>query len=552
MNWHHLGSTVFGIMLTLAACDSPGGGKTTPVLATCNNGALDPGELCDGALVGGQTCQSAGYDLGVLVCNRACTNYDYSGCSGGQPTPDTIDSDTNGPSDTNGASDTSGPSDTAGPNRAPNILSLNANAMTIDAGDTLVVTAVVTDPDGIDDLIGGNLLNAQTGGSYGAFATSAAEGSYTIQLTWEALGVVQPIDTPAAGGPLVLRAEFFDVAGTKAERTLTITLRCDGTGEEGLCDGTCTNLQFDDDRCGTCDTRCVGRFDGNDPEGCVNSVCAVRVAMDPARVNGGATCATLCDEKGLACEWGADKQNAEVVTNDGSDWVGCDERHAGAPATAAYCWCTEGDGVVDPPDPIDPVTATIKGIQSSAASVGCSGSGDVTQGGEVTLEGIVTVGRFTLNTTLAAIFVSDGTQDPYSGLLVRFASTQSWSFTPGQRVRVTGKHQEYFCMTQLAATAITAIGSGTVPAPRTIQKGLDAADLEQWEGMLVQLSNVTVANPTSFPGEVSTDAGVLIDNYILGDSFVIPAAGTHITTLRGALVYDFNKYRVAPRDDADY
>ncbi|HRE92035.1 MAG TPA: hypothetical protein PK095_23165, partial [Myxococcota bacterium] len=90
-------------LVPLAACDSPGASNETP-LATCRNGQLDPGEVCDGPIVGANSCQSAGYERGVLVCNTACTNFDYSGCAGGVgpqpdvsgPSPDTSGGDTTG------------------------------------------------------------------------------------------------------------------------------------------------------------------------------------------------------------------------------------------------------------------------------------------------------------------------------------------------------------------------------------------------------------------------------------------------------------------------
>ncbi|HRE90003.1 MAG TPA: hypothetical protein PK095_12795, partial [Myxococcota bacterium] len=121
---------------------------------------------------------------------------------------------------------------------APRILSLSANTTVLNRGSTLIITAVVTDPNGIDDLIGGQ-LEAPSGGTYGAFATSAAEGSYTIQLTWEALNTVRGIDAAPTGSPLEFKAVFFDVAGARAEKSLTVTTRCDGQGVEALCDGEC-------------------------------------------------------------------------------------------------------------------------------------------------------------------------------------------------------------------------------------------------------------------------------------------------------------------------
>src|SRR5262245_32614596 len=81
---------------------------------------------------------------------------------------------------------------------APRILSLSSNLQIMHPADTLIVTAVVTDPDGIDDVIGGQLRDA-SGATYGAFQTSAAEGAYGMSLTWAALNAVAPIDFPAGG-----------------------------------------------------------------------------------------------------------------------------------------------------------------------------------------------------------------------------------------------------------------------------------------------------------------------------------------------------------------
>jgi hypothetical protein len=46
----------------------------------CGNGALDPGEQCDGTNLGGQTCLSLGYTGGTLTCQSDCT-LDASGCA---------------------------------------------------------------------------------------------------------------------------------------------------------------------------------------------------------------------------------------------------------------------------------------------------------------------------------------------------------------------------------------------------------------------------------------------------------------------------------------
>jgi len=48
--------------------------------AFCGNGVREGLELCDGADLGGETCQGQGFDGGTLVCNASCDGVDTSGC----------------------------------------------------------------------------------------------------------------------------------------------------------------------------------------------------------------------------------------------------------------------------------------------------------------------------------------------------------------------------------------------------------------------------------------------------------------------------------------
>jgi hypothetical protein len=44
---------------------------------------VDPGEVCDGADLGGKTCQDLGHSGGALACAADCLGHDTSGCTGG-------------------------------------------------------------------------------------------------------------------------------------------------------------------------------------------------------------------------------------------------------------------------------------------------------------------------------------------------------------------------------------------------------------------------------------------------------------------------------------
>lgn len=103
---------------------------------------------------------------------------------------------------------------------SPKILSLHTNISSMTSSDMLVISAVVTDPDGIDDVIGGNLETPDGIAAYGAFANDASEGAYAISLTWDSLDAVQVV----SAGPRTLRATFFDVEGNTVWRDVSVTL----------------------------------------------------------------------------------------------------------------------------------------------------------------------------------------------------------------------------------------------------------------------------------------------------------------------------------------
>jgi hypothetical protein len=178
---------------------------------------------------------------------------------------------------------------------APKILTMSTNVMTLDEHGTLAITVVVTDPQGIDDVIGGTLVDPMSGASYGAFATSAAEGAYELKLAWGELNAVRAIDTPAAGAKRDLLARFFDQAGHSAEETTSVLLHCSITGD-GTCEGMCTDL-------------------ANDPQNC--GMCGVKVADGQQCKNGHPTCASGPENTVAACSDGCD--------NDGDTYIDCND-----------------------------------------------------------------------------------------------------------------------------------------------------------------------------------------------------------------------------------
>lgn len=60
-------------------CDSTLGGANIAASMVCGNGTREAGEPCEGADLGGATCESLGYSGGALACTDACT-YETGGC----------------------------------------------------------------------------------------------------------------------------------------------------------------------------------------------------------------------------------------------------------------------------------------------------------------------------------------------------------------------------------------------------------------------------------------------------------------------------------------
>lgn len=172
------------------------------------------------------------------------------------------------------AQDSNGPPPNPGPPGGPRFLSFSTNQRTT-TGAAIVFTAVLTDPDGIDDLIGGMLVDPETEASYGSFQTSAAEGSYSMMLDWADIDVVRPLDE-YAGFSRTFRARFFDVAGHVAEKDVSVTFSCDVDEDEleGMlvCGTACVHEARR--QCGSC-----GRACGTN-EQCVDRECVPATAFD--------------------------------------------------------------------------------------------------------------------------------------------------------------------------------------------------------------------------------------------------------------------------------
>ncbi len=113
-------------------------------------------------------------------------------------------------------------------------------------------SALVSDPDGLQDIVGGRLVDPVSGGTYGVFTASGAPGAYTYSLTWLGMQAVRGVTAaPVDGLQRDFRAEFFDVAGHTGSATVPMLIACGLTGY-GVCSNQCRQLNTATD-CSGCD-----------------------------------------------------------------------------------------------------------------------------------------------------------------------------------------------------------------------------------------------------------------------------------------------------------
>lgn len=115
----------------------------------------------------------------------------------------------------------------------PQIISFGTNVPEVTDGETVRFVAVLTDPGGVGNLVGGQLVSPDGAIRYGAFA--AAQGSYALDLSWSQIVQAQTIAF-ASEEKRSFVGEFYNAAGKKTSMAIDVRLHCKG---EPACEGRC-------------------------------------------------------------------------------------------------------------------------------------------------------------------------------------------------------------------------------------------------------------------------------------------------------------------------
>ncbi len=179
-------------------------------------------------------------------------------------------------------------------------------------------------------------------------------------------------------------------------------------------------------------------------------------------------------------------------------------------------------------------------------------------GQTVSVTGIVVVGGdeyYSSSASYAVIMDAGG--GAWHGLTLY--GTDVSSLARGDSITITGTVDEFDnfggwvdTFTELIyPTAVTVHSSGhTLPSPESVDTG-DAGQ-EQWESVLLSVSDVTVTEDDLGYGEWAVDDGsgdCRIDD--LGDYTYTPSIGDTFTEIIGVCWYSFDVFKLEPRDDSD-
>jgi predicted extracellular nuclease len=182
--------------------------------------------------------------------------------------------------------------------------------------------------------------------------------------------------------------------------------------------------------------------------------------------------------------------------------------------------------------------------------------GEVSEGSLVTVAGVIVTSP--VNAKSGLVFVQEPDGGQYSGISLYMWSevVSSKPLKPGDVVNVTGEYAEFFGMSQLVvkqAANLSVVGSDAVPAPAIVTPAEVARDnsaAEPWEGVLVRVENVSVAEPNDGFGQYLLTGGALVGNAFVDPLPQVQVGGT-FSSVTGPLHYSYSEFKIQPTGPSD-
>lgn len=237
---------------TTGSASSPTLGST-PSTESTNVTAATTGTGSAGTASAGGPTDTAGEETTATSSETSATS------SGETGTTDFGDVGSSGETQTtvgeSSSGDTGSSETTADANSAPVILALSASPAVLTGTGSVLIVAIVTDPDGISDVIGGTIASPE-GTVYGALASSAEEGAYELELSWADLNTFVEINIdPNQAEEREFEVTLFDQAGASVTDSVSVTLES-FFDDYAVCAGASVSL-LSDANCGVCGFSCL-------------------------------------------------------------------------------------------------------------------------------------------------------------------------------------------------------------------------------------------------------------------------------------------------------
>lgn len=260
------------------------------------------------------------------------------------------------------------------------------------------------------------------------------------------------------------------------------------------------------------------------------------------------------------------------------------------PSSASLAACVVALGAITTACNLTP-NNTDAGDETNGGDGTVSDSGDTPTGGEPTGGGVVDVTIYDIQqnkvpdkslvelkdvVVTSPVFLSkDGEGNffiaekgggEYSGIQVYVYSDVTAELdadgklpTVGDVLELRATYQEFFEYSELtlqAAGDLTITGAGPVPAPTSVAAAdiaTNGAKAENFEGCLVQIEGAEVTAPVEMYGQFQVDGSLVVDDlFFLPSPGPKPPQGQVFTKLIGQLTYNYEEFKLAPRDCADY
>jgi len=236
------------------------------------------------------------------------------------------------------------------------------------------------------------------------------------------------------------------------------------------------------------------------------------------------------------------------VLNDTFDWIRGPLNYSYSNFKVAPCGDSDmqinSSGPTPTPAPTEtPIPATpvtIHDIQFTTDP-----SGDSPHNGDlVEFSGVITA----FGDGQSKMWVQDG-DGAWNGVVIYESYPGHTGYTVGDAVTVYGTVAEYSGLTEITDSTITVTGSGTMPSPAVLTTL--AANDEQYEGVFIEVQNVSVTSVTGSAWDVDDASGALEAYSYFNSVTYNPTVGDTHTFVRGICDYYNSTYEILPRTNDD-